>query len=437
MATALFDEETLDKVRAAAEMDGRPPHEAATGGRLWDAVAECAGEGGEYLNLRSNWAGAPVSRVQQAVARFFERANRYSPDFMNARGRYFFAQRLSQVRHRLARHVGAEPEEIALVRNTTEALVTVLMGLRLEAGDEVLTTDQDYPTFLGAMLQREARDGVRVRSVALPTPAASPEALLRTFEEAVGPRTRAILLCHLYVSGQVMPVRRICDMAHSRGIEVIVDGALAFGHLPLELHEMGCDYYGASFYKFAYGPQGTGFLFVRRDRLGPLYPLYGSLNYLTGESAYESEDIRKLEGYGTMPEHCFDGVVETLDFHEAVGLERRRARLEHLKRYWTGRCDDIPGLAFTTPLSPELSSSLVLFHIDGLDPLAVEKHLQKEHRILIGMTMVKALEEEEQTTYRPNRLWVDAGVFTREEELDRFAEVLDGLARNGLPAAEA
>jgi selenocysteine lyase/cysteine desulfurase len=343
--------------------------------------------------------------------------------FLNAsplvNGRALEAER-ERVRQRLAGHVDCDPEEIAITRGTTEGLNIVIAGLRLERGDEIVTTDFDYYSVLEALHQRASKDGLTIKTIPMRWPVSNQSTIVEAFERALTARTRAILCSHVSSGpGHIMPVAAIAEMARARGIQLIVDGAIAFGHIVCDVRAIGCDYYATSLHKFLGAPLGTGFLYVRRNRIGDLWPLFGTPDP-------RSTDIRKFEHIGSYSPVPVATIGEALDFHEAIGPARKEARLRYLSRLWTERLTGVPGIGFLTSLAPGHSCAIVHVMVAGVDAVRLAGYLQDRH----GLWVYGALRD------RPGLqgLWVAPNVFTRPADLVRLADELRRVAEQGLPA---
>jgi selenocysteine lyase/cysteine desulfurase len=404
---------------AARALGDRPPEEAAKDEAFWGVVRDAYAAPERPVNLMTGWYGALPADVRRAVVDFWEKTN--DPDYHMWANSTFWHEAVETARRRLAAHVNSSPDEVALTRNTTEAINTVVFGLDLKPGDEVVTSERDYGSFLGALQQREARDGIVVKTVPLPVPAKEPGDLVAAFESAITPKTRALLCCHVYSSGQITPIRALCDMAHARGVRVIVDAALAFGHVVTDLKAMDCDYYGASFHKFAGGPRGTGFLFVKKELVPALWPSYGSRNWSTLRSNHAGPQIGKLVAHGTDTTFLFAAIPAMLDLHEAIGPARRQARLFHLTRSWTDRVKDLAGVSFTVRLDPENACALVGMTPGKVRPRDLTLHLLKGREFLLPYP-------------DPEYNWVNTAVFTTPGELDRLVAMLQTIIREGVPS---
>jgi selenocysteine lyase/cysteine desulfurase len=323
---------------------------------------------------------------------------------------------IESVRQRLAASFGCDSEEIAVTRNASEALEICQLGLDLKPGDEVLTTDQDYPRMITTWHQRERRNRDMVlKMISFPAPARSMDDIYERFEQAITPRTRVILLCHVICfTGQILPVRRICQLARSRGIETIVDGAHAYGHIPFRHADLDCDYYGTSLHKWLLAPHGTGFLYVRKSKIGKLWPLMGAPEDM-------KENIRKFEEVGTKPVANHNAISEALTFHETIGPERKAARLRYLKSLWTQRLGRLPGVTIYTSSDPEQSCGLGTFSLEGKKGPAISDELWKRQRILAAPIEIKQL----------SGVRVTPNVYTTVQEINIFCDVMEKIIRGG------
>jgi selenocysteine lyase/cysteine desulfurase len=325
---------------------------------------------------------------------------------------------IETVRQRLARHFGCDAEELAITRNASESLEICIFGLDLKAGDEVLTTNQDYPRMLTAWRQRERREGIKLNTISFPVPPPSLDELYNRFERAITPRTKVIHLCHITnLTGQIFPVKRICQLGRERGIEVVVDGAHAFAHFPFKHADLDCDYYGTSLHKWLLAPIGTGFLYVRKTKIKSLWPLMAADKNQDG-------DIRKFEEIGTHPAATHNAIAEALTFYEGIGAERKAARLRYLKERWARRLEQNKGVRVLTPYDPQQSCGLALFTIDGLDMARLGAHLWDKHHIIV----TPIVHDE----FRGIR--VTPNVYTTLDEVDLFAEAVERVIRTGLSA---
>src|SRR5437763_3142748 len=322
------------------------------------------------------------------------------------------------IRTGLAELFGCDREEIAITRNASESLETLLLGLDLKSGDEVLTTTQDYGRMLTTIRQREQREGIKLNLIKIPIPPKNIDEITAAFQRAMTPRTRLIQIAHqVNITGQITPVKAVCEMAGAHGVETIVDGAHSFAQFDFKQKDLDCDYFGTSLHKWLYAPKGTGMLYVKRDKIEKMWPL------MAAESK-QASDIRKFEEIGTHPAAPKLAIGEALLFHNGIGGKRKEARLRYLSRYWMNRLKGVPKIRFNTSFEPNQSCAIANVHIDGTNPEAVTKYLfEKQHIFTVPIVH----EEFQGIRITPN-------LYTTFSELDRFCQEMEKIARNGLPA---
>jgi selenocysteine lyase/cysteine desulfurase len=398
---------------AVGFVDRRSPQEVARDEDFWREIRHAFTIDRTIINLNNGGVSPSPRVVQEAMARYLS--------FSNEAPVYTMWQvlepQIESVRRQLARSFGCDTEELAITRNASEALEICQLGLDLEPGDEVLTTNQDYGRMLTTWDQRARRDGIVVKKVSFPVPPPSTRHLVDMFERAIGPRTRVIHLCHITnLTGQIFPVREIVRLAKSRGLEAIVDGAHAYAHFPFKRDDLECDYYGTSLHKWLLAPHGTGFLYVRREKIEKLWPLMAAPTKMNA-------DIRKFEEIGTHPAANHNAIAEALSFHEGIGGERKAERLRFLRERWMQRLEGQERVQLFTSRDPAMSCAIGTVGIDGLAPAAIVEHLWKTRRIIV----TPIVHEE----YRGLR--ITPNVYTTLEEVDVFAEAMEELARKGLP----
>src|SRR6185369_15369698 len=321
------------------------------------------------------------------------------------------------IRTGLAELFGCDREEIAITRNASESLEILLMGLDLNRSDEILTTTHDYGRMLTTLHQRERREGLVLKLVQIPIPPKNVEEITAAFERGITPKTKLILISHqINLTGQITPVKAVCDMARAKGIETIVDGAHSFAQFDFKQKDLGCDYFGTSLHKWLYSPKGTGLLYVKRDKIAKLWPL------MAAESA-QAADIRKFEEIGTHSAAPRLAIGESMLFHNAIGGKRKEARLRYLSRYWMNRLKDVPKIGFNTSFDPNQSCAIANVKVEGIEPTAIGNYLFNKHRIF---TTPIVHEEFKGIRITPN-------VYTTLNELDRFCDLMEQVARKGLP----
>ena len=413
MSLISFSDGGLDRVLAAGRSASRfTPEELATEEDFWFEVQQAFTLDRTLINLNSGGVSPSPRFVQDAMRRYLELSNEAPPYTMWR----LLEPQIESVRQRLASSFGCEPEEMAITRNASESLENCIFGLDLKPGDEILTTNQDYPRMLTTWRQRERRDGVVLKTISFPTPPKSLEELAELFEKAVTPKTKVILVCHVTnLTGQIFPVQRICQMGRQRGIEVIVDGAHAFAHFPFKHEDLDCDYYGTSLHKWLLAPHGTGFLYVRKSKIPKLWPLMAAPDSM-------QDNIRKFEEIGTHPAANHNAIAEAITFHDGIGAERKAARLRYLKDRWARRLAGQKGVHIYTSFDPAMCCGIGNVGIDGIDTVKLADYLWDKHRIIV----VAIVHEEFQG------IRVTPNVFTTLEEIDTFSEAMEKVIRNGL-----
>src|SRR3982751_3484026 len=322
------------------------------------------------------------------------------------------------IRTGLAELFGCDREEIAITRNASESLEILLMGMDFKPGDEILTTTQDYPRMLTTLRQREKRENLKLKLIQIPIPPKNLNEITAAFEKGITDRTRLILMAHqVNITGQITPVKAVCEMARAKGIETIVDGAHSFAQFDFKQKDLGCDYFGTSLHKWLYAPKGTGMLYVKRNKIKKIWPMMAAESKQAG-------DIRKFEEIGTHSAAPKLAIGEAILFHNGIGGKRKEARLRYLSRYWMNKLKDVPKIKFNPSFDPNQSCAIANVHIEGTEPEAVAKYLFDKHHIF---TVAIVHEEFKGLRITPN-------VYTALPELDRFCELMDQIARNGLPA---
>ena len=391
------------------------PAEVARDEDFWIEVAQAFTVDRTMVNLNNGGVSPSPEFVQAAMKRHLDYSNE-APTYTMWK---ILEPQREGIRQRMAREWGVDTEEIAFVRNASEGLQTCQFGYDLEAGDEVLTTTQDYGRMLTTFRQRERREGIVMKQIQIPVPAEDPAEVVRLFEEAITPRTRLILMCHMInLTGQILPIRDVVRMARARGIPVVVDGAHALAHFSFKLSDLDCDNYSSSLHKWLFAPHGTGLLYVRRDKIPEIWPLMAAPDPMT-------DNIRKYEEIGTHPAANYLAIGEALTFHQGIGSDRKTARLVYLRDYWANRLLENDRIRLNTSQKPGYACGIANVHADGLDTTALGEWLWSQHRIInvpIGHPEC-------------NGLRISPSVYTTLEELDRFCEAMEWALEKGLPTA--
>jgi selenocysteine lyase/cysteine desulfurase len=406
----------FDNVHAAGKhISHLSPIEAAGDEDYWATIQQAFSVTRGIINLNNGGVSPSPRMVTEAFVRYT-----WQQEDATAYTMWQILEPQSEtIRTGLAEVFGCDPEEIAITRNASESLEILLMGMDFKSGDEILTTTQDYPRMLTTLKQREMREGLKLNLIKIPIAPQNVDDIAAAFERAVTPKTKLILISHqINLTGQITPVKKVCDMARARGIETIVDGAHSFAQFDFKRDDLGCDYFGTSLHKWIYAPKGTGMLYVRKEKIPHVWALMASENQ-------NKNDIRKYEEIGTHSAAMRLAIGEAILFHNAIGAKRKEERLRYLSRYWMNRIKDIPKVGFNTSFEPRQSCAIANFKIDGVDPVQLGGYLMSKHHIF-----TTPIVHDEFTGIR-----ITPNVYTTLWELDRFADVVEQVAKSGLPKA--
>lgn len=414
---AAFQADSLARAQSAVSSVGaRPADTVARDEDFWFNIRHAFTVDRNMINLNNGGVAPSPKIVMDTEVRYLE--------IENLNPSYYMWQvldpGLETVRRRLAKTFGADPEEIAITRNASESLEIVQLGMNLQRGDEVLTTNQDYPRMITTWQQRERRDGIVLKQIKFPVPPPSMDYLVKIFEDAITPKTKVIHICHITNrTGQIFPVKKICQMARARGIETIVDGAHAFAQFPFTHADLDCDYYGTSLHKWVLAPIGTGMLYVRKNKIPTIWPMMAAPDSMR-------ENIRKFEEIGTHPASQRNAITEALNFHESIGPERKAERFRYLRKRWSNALRGLPGVKILNSEDPEQSCAIGFISVDGFDPGKLHAYLWSKYRI--WTTTVTTPGEYSGLRITPN-------VYTTLEEVDTFIEAMEKVIRRGsIPA---
>jgi len=394
----------LEAVQAAgAAVSGLTPDQVAADEFYWREIQSAFMLDRTLINLNNGNSCPTPTVVHDAYKRYLDSSNQ-AP--VHHRG--LIERNIETARRRLAQEFGCDPEEMAITRNASEALQIAQNGLDLEAGDEVVTTDQDYGRMLTTWDQRVRRDRITVSFVDFPVPTTEDDLYAR-IEKAITPRTKVLHVCHITnLTGQLFPVQRLSRMARARGITTIVDGAHAVAHFPFALRDLECDFYGTSLHKWLLAPTGTGFLYVRRERIAGCWPLQAAPRTRT-------DDIRKFEEIGTSPAATKAAINEALAFHQAIGTARKAARLRYLTLRWANQLKAHPRIRLHTDLDTVYGVANV--GVEGLTAPQIYQFLWDRYRIITA-----AIHREDYSGIR-----VTPNIYTPLEEVDTFVAAMNEL----------
>ena len=405
---------------AGAEVADRTPEDVAQDEFYWREIQEAFTLDRTLINL-NNGNTCPSPRVVlEATKRYMDMSNMLPVHYRGDIERH-----LQTVRRGLAKEFGFDEDEVALTRNASESLQIVQNGLDLAPGDEVITTEQDYPRMLTTWDQRRRRDKITVTRLQFPVPTTQDD-LYQRFERAIMPRTRVFHFCHITnLTGQLFPVQRLSRLARSRGIATVVDGAHALAHFPFKIRDLECDYYGVSLHKWLLAPIGNGLLYVRRENIPKLWPLQAV-------PERQANDVRKFEAIGTYPTSIRAAVAEALAFHQAIGAERKAARLRYLTLRWAKALESNPRVKMLSSLDAGQTWGLAMVGITGVDSRALAQFMMDKYRIVINAVVGG---QPPNQVFDYTGLRVTPNVYTTLQEIDTFVEAMQDAAKNGVPSS--
>ncbi|PIQ48835.1 MAG: aminotransferase [Cytophagales bacterium CG12_big_fil_rev_8_21_14_0_65_40_12] len=298
---------------------------------------------------------------------------------VNYQGSYYMRtvqwENKKKVAEKLASIVNCSTDELVITRNTTESLDTIIGGFPWQAGDEAIMARQDYGAMINMFRQVERRQGIKRVVIDVPMHPQSDEEVVAAYEAAITKNTKLLMVCHLVnITGHILPIRKICDMAHAKGVEVMVDGAHAFAQIEVDMKALDCDYYGTSLHKWMSVPLGAGFLYVKKSKIAQIWPLFA-------EEDLKPDDIRRLNHTGTHPVYTDLAIANAIDYHNTIGLERKSARLRFLQNYWTDQVRDLDHIVLNTPKDRQRSCAIANVGIKGMKPAELSKTLLEKYKI--------------------------------------------------------
>ncbi|MDA0348618.1 MAG: aminotransferase class V-fold PLP-dependent enzyme [Verrucomicrobia bacterium] len=361
----------------------------------------------DYINLES---GFYCIQPEETLEHFIEHVRE-----VNYQGSYYMRnfriENKARITAKLAEMAGCGADELIITRNATESLDTVIGGYDWKAGDEAVYANQDYGAMRNMFELVEKRYGVVRRVIDVPMHPKSDEEIVEAYAAAITPKTRLLMVCHIInITGHILPIRKICDMAHSKGVDVMVDGAHAFGHFNFSISDFNCDYYGTSLHKWLSVPLGAGFLYVKKKNVHKIWPVFA-------DQPREDDDILKLNHTGTHPAHTDLAIANAIDYHNRIGGDRKEARLRYIQNYWTDKARKMDHVIMNTPKERHRSCGIATVGIKGMDPVEMATTLLEKHKIwTVGINGSGV-----------NGCRISPNVFTTTDELDVFVEALKSM----------
>jgi len=362
----------------------------------------------EYINLESGY----YNIIPNPVLEHFINHVKY----VNIEGSFYMRNNLNKNKDRvtgeLANLIGSTPDQIAITRNATESLDLVISGFPWKKGDEAIYAKQDYGTMKEMFEQISNRYGVVNKIISIPNHPKNDEEIVSLYESQITSKTKLIMVCHMInITGQILPVKKICEMAHSYGVEVMVDGAHCVGHFDFSIDDFNCDYYGSSLHKWLATPLGAGLLYVNKNKTHRIWPLLANGN--TNKS-----DIKRLNHIGTHPVHTDLAISNSIDYLKWIGMERKENRMRFLQRYWSDKLRNVKNVIVNTPLDIDRSCGIGNVGLTNMSPSKMEDLLFEKHKIFtvaIDYANVKGCR-------------ISPNIFTTTNELDSFVKAVKELS---------
>jgi len=397
-----------DISNALIDLSKIPSTNTASDEDLWSRIQQAYTVSANIVNLNNGGVSPQPKVVQDAVDRYYHLSNE-APSYYMWR---ILDKGREAVRRKLADLAACDPETIAINRNATEALDNAIFGIDLKKGDEVILTKQDYPNMINAWKQREQRDGIKLVWLNLELPT-DHDTIISAFENALTNKTRVLHITHMINwTGHILPVETLCKIARDRNIISIVDGAHTFAQIEFGINNLGCDYFGTSLHKWLCAPFGTGMLYASKDRIRKTWPLLPS-------HINQSADIRKFEGLGTRSFAPEQAIGQSIDFHNAIGSQRKEKRLRYLKDYWVNELKGNSRVILNTSLDPRYSCAIANFRIEGIDSGKLSSELLNKYQI--HTTSIK-WENIDGVRVTPH-------VYTLQKDLDRLIDALHQILK--------
>ncbi len=363
----------------------------------------------DYINLENGYYCIQPEEILEAYIRHVREVNLQGAYYMRT-VQYDNKKKINQ---KLAEVAGCTAEELIITRNTTESLDMIIGGLNWKTGDEAVMAEHDYGAMLDMFTQVSKRYGMVNKTISVPLNPKTDEEIVALYEKAITPKTKLLMICHMInITGQILPVKKICDMAHGKGVQVMVDGAHAFAHIDFKIPDLNCDYYGASLHKWLSVPLGAGLLYVKKENIFNVWPLLA-------ESEKKEDDIARLNHTGTIPVHTDLAIANAITFYNKIGAKRKEDRLRYLQNYWVKQARAIPNVILNTPEDTNRSCGIANVGIKGMKPSVMAERLLKEHKIYTVAIDGKGVQGCRIT---PN-------VYTTTKELDELVNALKTLSK--------
>lgn len=374
---------------------------------FWKTIRQAYRLKPDYINLENGYYSMQSEEVLKAYMEHVKEVNYQASYYMRT---LQFDDKIA-MRQKLATMLGCATEELAITRNTTESIDTIVAGMDWKAGDEAVMALQDYGAMLDMFKQQARRYGIVNTMISVPNHPQSDEEIVDLYEKAITPKTRLLMCCQMInITGHILPIKKICDMAHRHGVEVIVDGAHAFAHIDFKITDLGCDYYASSMHKWLGCPLGVGILYVKKEKIKSIWGLFA-------DTGYPDDDIRKLNHTGTHPVHTDLTIADAIAFHEKIGIQRKEARMRFLQEYWTKKVRNTKGINVNTSADSQRACGIANVGVSNLKPAELAKTLLEKYKIwtvAIDYANVQGVR-------------VTPHLYTTTDELDTFVKALTSI----------
>ncbi len=361
----------------------------------------------DYINLESGYYCMMPEEIVERYTQHIRDVNFLHSRYM----RTVQFPNKKRVHSKLAELADCAPEQLVVTRNTTESLDTIIGGFPWQAGDEAVMAAQDYGSMLDMFAQQAQKHGIKNTIVQIPNHPESDDEIVNLYAQAISPKTRLLMVCHMVnITGQILPIQKITQMAHQKGVEVMVDGAHAFGQIAFSLRDLACDYYGASLHKWLSAPLGAGLLYVKKNKIAQIWPRFA-------EGGLEEDDLHRLNHTGTHPVATDLTILDAIQYYRMLGIERKEARLRYLQQYWTAQVRDLPHITLNTPQDPKRHCAIGNVGVKGMPPRQLMDTLFEKYQI---WTVAIDRPGVQGVRVTPN-------VYTSLEELDAFVKALQEI----------
>lgn len=400
----------IETISTDLDLTDRLLKQANSEDQFWQIIRNEFTVSPNIINLNNGGVSPQPRSVQEAHIRFYRYSNEAPSHYMW----HVLDKGREPLRRNLAHLAGCSPEEISINRNATEGLNSIIFGLDYDPGDEIVLSKYDYPNMKNAWKQRAKRDGLVLKWVDIPVPCTDKEALIRSYTEAFTDRTKLVHLTHVINwSGQILPVAEIAQIAKSRDIEVLVDGAHSFAHLDFKMEDLQCDYFATSLHKWLSAPFGSGLMYIKKDKISKVWALLSA-------DEPDGPDIRKFESLGTRSFASEMAIGTAIDFHHMIGGERKEHRLRYLKNYWQDQVKSLERINIYTPQHDSFSGAIAVFGIEGLKALKITERLFNDYKVHSVAIEYEAI----------NGVRITPNVYTSERDLDILVEAIHSIHRD-------